>query len=202
MKMTKTFISIIIFLTLFSCNNSQTQDKSKQETPKALADNVLENEIYTKRDYNDLVESLYNELVSKNAELKNLEDRIDELNRSKSDSTNLFDKFNGKNQSYFNSADKHISEIKDTLLRNKMNSLIVGNLAIYNLSIARHKELLKIMETNNVTISDLHNVLKIVKTFPLIEKFQKDNLPGTNPFENYIKLQDKTIKLTDTVIKK
>jgi hypothetical protein len=37
---------------------------------------------------------------------------------------------------------------------------------------------------------------------PLIEKYQNDNLPTTKSFEGYVKQQDKTIELADTLIKK
>ncbi len=199
---TNLFISTIVFLVLASCNNTSTQNKPVQETPKALEDKSGSYELVSKRGYDDLVESLYIELVSKDINLKKLEDKIDELHKSKSDTTDLFHRFNEKNQSYYSSADSHTSAIKDSLLRNKMNVLIANNLTKYNSSIASHRELLKIIETKNLTIADLHNILKIVKTLPLIEKYQRDNLPNIKSFEGYIKKQDETIKLADTLTKK
>jgi hypothetical protein len=199
---TKIFIPAIIVLTLSSCNNTRTQDKPKQETPKALQDKSSSYELVSKRNYDDLVEILYNELVSKNIDLKQLEDKIDELNKSKSDTTNLFDKFNEKNQSYFSAAHRHISEIKDSLLRDKMKVLIGNNLTKYSSSIARHRELLKEVETKNLAINDLHNILKIVKTLPLMEKYQSDNLPSTKSIEGFIKRQEETIELVDKLTKK
>lgn len=199
---TKLFVSAILVITLASCNNTHTQDKPKEETPKALEDKSSSYEIISKRSCDDLIESLYNELVSKNVDLKKLEDKIEELNNSKSDTTKLFDKFNQKNQSYFSSADSHISAITDSSLKDKMRALIANNLAKYNSSISRHNELLKIIATKGLTISDLHIILKIVKTLPLIEKYQNDNLPGTKSFEGYIKQQEETIKLADSLTKK
>ena len=119
-------------MTLASCDNTHTQDKPKQETPKALEDKSSSYEIVSKRSYDDLVESLYKELVTKDIDLKKLEDKIDELNNSKTDTTELFDKFNGKNQSYFNSADRHVSEINDSLVREKMKNILALQLAKYN----------------------------------------------------------------------
>jgi len=133
---------------------------------------------------------------------KKLESKIDELNKRKNDTTSLFDKFNEKNQSYFSSADRHISEIKDSLLRDKMKVLITNNLTKYNSSTASHKELLKIVEAKNLTISDLHQSLKIITTLPLIEKYQHNNLPNIKSLEGYLKRQEETIKLADTLTKK
>lgn len=199
---TKIFIATVLVLTLASCDSNRTQDKAKQGTSEALEDKSSSYEMVSKRGYDDMVESLYNELVSKNTDLKELENKISELNKSKADTTNLFDKFNAKNHSYVASANRHISEIKDTLLRDKMKVLIANNVAKYSSLIAKHTELLKIVEAKNLTISDLHNILKIIKTLPLIYKYQRDNLPGTKSFEGYIKRQDETIKIIDTLIKK
>jgi len=198
---TKIFISTILVLTLVSCDNRQ-QDKPKQETPKALEDKSSSYEIVSKRSYDDLVESLYTELLTKDIDLKRLEDKIDELRKSKSDTTELFDNFIEKNQSYFSSADRHVSEIKDSLLRDKIKNLVAIQLTKYNSRIVRHNELLKLIETKQMTISDLHNVLKIVRTLPLIDKYQKDNIPNTKSFEGYIKQQETVIKLADTLAKK
>ena len=82
-----------------------------------------------------------------------------------------------------------------------MKVLIANNLTKYTSSTTKHKELLKIMETKSLIISDLHNILKIVKTLPLIEKYQRDNLPDTKSFEGFIKRQNETIKLVDTLAK-
>ena len=199
---TKLYIATILVLTLVSCDNNCTQDKPKQETPKALEDKSSSYEIVSQRGNDDLVESLYNELVSKDPDLKKLEDKIEDLNESKTDSTELIDKFNGKNESYFASADRHVSDIKDSLAREKIKNLLANQLTKYNSGIARHKELLKLIETKQMTIADLHNVLKIVRTLPLIDKYQKDNLPDTKSLEAYIKQQEQTIKLADTLSKK
>ena len=199
---TKIFISTILVLTFTSCDNTRTQDKPKQETPKALEDKSSSYELVSKRGYDDLVESLYNELVTKDIDLKKLEDKIDELNKSKNDTTELFDKYNGKNQSYFSSADRHVVDIKDSLLRNKMRIIVTNQLSKYNSRIGKHNELLKIIDAKQMTISDLHNVLKIVRTLPLIDKYQKDNLTDTKSFEGYIKQQEKATQLVDTLSKK
>ncbi|MEI6183995.1 MAG: hypothetical protein WCP65_00600 [Bacteroidota bacterium] len=194
---TKAILSSFLVLTLVSCNHSPKIDAPKEETPKALENKKASYEIISKRVADDLVESLYNELVNKSVDLKNLEVKIDELQKSKSDSIISFNNYNDKNELYISSANRHCEEIKDSSLRDKMRNLIAKNLTKYNSSIARHTELLKIIETKELTIADLHNILKIVKTLPLIDKYQRDNLPSTNSLEGYIKRQDQTIRDAD-----
>ncbi len=198
----KLFIAAFILLTFASCSNNRTKDQPVQETSKALEDESSSYKIVSKRGYEDLVESLYYELVSKDLELKKFEDKLEELNKSKGDSTELFEKFNSKNQSYFGSAERYVAEINDSLLRDKIKFLLANNLTKYNSKIAKHSELLKLIESKQMTIADLHNVLKIVKTLSVIDKYQNDNLPDTKSLEGYIKQQEQTIKLADTLSNK
>ncbi|MFT3679914.1 MAG: hypothetical protein QM791_06555 [Ferruginibacter sp.] len=198
----KIFLSIILFSVLSACHTKNVQDKAKPATPKALTNENSSYEISSKRSYDDMVESLYDELVSKDADLAKLEEKVDDLDKSKDDTTGAFQKFNAKNQSYFSSADRHANAIKDSVLRNKMKLLVSANLANYTASISKHTELMQTIESKETTMSDLHTILKIIRTLPLIEKFQKENLPNTKSLEGYISQQEQTIKIADTLAKK
>jgi hypothetical protein len=197
----RTFITTILALVLVSCSNNRTQLKPKEQTPEVLEDKASY-ALVSKRGYDDLVEKLYNELVSNDKDLKVLEDKIDKLNESKRDTMALFNKFDSKNQSYFTSANNHVSQIKDSIVRDKIKSLVASQLAKYNSQISAHSELIKIIEAKQITISDLHNSLKIVRTLSLIDKYQKDNLPNTKSLKGYIQQQEQTIILADTLLKK
>lgn len=199
---TKICLSAIVVFILASCHDNLIQDKPQQETPKALEDKSSFEIVSKGRRSDNLLESIYSELVSKDVELKGLEVKIDDLNNSKNDSTELFHKFDGKIQSYFRSIDSNVSEIEDSLLRDKIKLLIASNLTKYNARIAKHNELLKTLAINEVKISDLHIVLKIVKTLPVIDKYQQDNLPSTRQLDGFIKQQEQAIHLADTLIKK
>jgi uncharacterized protein YdiU (UPF0061 family) len=199
---TKILISTFIVLTLASCENTRTQDNPKQETPKALQDKNSSYEIISKRSYDDLVESLYNELLDKDKDLKKLENDIKVLNESKEDTTELFDNFDNKNESYYSSANRHIDQLSDSLLKTKMRIMITNSLTNYNSLVTRHNALLKTIETKSMTLNDLHTVLKITKTIPLIDKYQKDNLPSTKSLESYIHKQNEVIEFADTLTKK
>ncbi|MBO9730279.1 MAG: hypothetical protein J7623_16685 [Chitinophaga sp.] len=197
----KVCLSAVFVLTLVSCHNRRAQDPPPQ-TPKALEDKSSFEIISKRGPGDDLVESLYGELISKDAALKRLELNINDLDNSKQDSTASFNKFDGKIQSYFRSADRNTSTIKDSLLRSKMKTLIANHLATYHARIAPHNELLKTITENDISIADLHQVLKIVRTLPVIEKYQQDNLPDTKQLKGFIKEQNQTIALADSLVKK
>jgi len=199
---TKLLLSALIVLTFVSCYNDHTPDKPKQEIPKALEENYSSFKGISKRGDGDLVESLYGELLSSDLDLKKLEDKIEELDISKKDTTALFDKFVAKNLSYFNSAERHLSDIKDSLIREKMRNLVALQLKKYHSRIEPHNQLLSLIHAKQIAISDLHNVLKIVRTLPVIDNYQQRNLPTTQSLDGYLRKQQETLLLADTLTKK
>jgi hypothetical protein len=198
MKKTLLIITILVVV-LFACNNSTRQQKAEPETPKALQDgNSVE--ILTKRSYDDLVENLYREKVEKVSELKELETAIKNNSSAKSDVRSPFSVYDEKNSSYYQAANSHITRISDSLLRNKIKSVVASSVEKYNYTTSSFQNLLKEMDTKSVTISDWHTALKLIETLPLIEKYQQDSKPAVQPMQNHVKEQDKIIdKLQKTV---
>ncbi|RYE90392.1 MAG: hypothetical protein EOO37_03075 [Cytophagaceae bacterium] len=195
-------ISLIGSLAFVSCNNAPAENKPKDTIPKALEDQSLSYEMISKRGADDLVESLYKELMEKKPALKELENKLDGLPRSEADSTEIFNSYISKNQAFYNSAHYHAAQIKDSLLRRKMESLVAISLASYDASIFPHKEILKAIETKKLTLNDLHTVLKITTTLPIIINYQKANLPRLKPLKGYYKKVDETTKHANSLIEK
>lgn len=196
----------ILSLALSSCtSNHRAQEPTQKETPKALDNNKsLSSEISyaSKRSSDDLVDDLYAELVEKTPELKQLENQIGALARSQGDSTSSFHDFNAKNDSYYSSAETHLVQIQDSALRDKIKTLIRADMAKYKASISGHEGILHTIETKNVTVADLHKVIKIITTLAVMDKYQKDNLPSTKPLEGFLKQINQTIRLGDSLTKK
>jgi hypothetical protein len=196
-------IVAFIVITIVSCNSDNIHEKPDEETPKALEDKSYSSEIISARSYeDDLLESLYIESLEKNKDLKNLEKKLNELNENKNGARELFERYNNKSQNYYVAANNHTALIRDSLLKSQMIKVISGSLAKYNSSISNHHILLKTIDTRNMTLLDLHAVLKITKTLPLIEQYQGKELPSTKQFEGFIKKQNEAIKVTESQINK
>ena len=196
-------ISTLALLTFFSCDDSRNKEKQEQkhETPAALQEESSSG-IISKRGYDDILESLYKELATKTPELKELETKMKSLSESKDDSTDLYDRYNSKNQSYYSSADSHVKQIKDSVLRKKIKLLISASLTRYNSKISRHSEILKSIDKKIMTLDDLHEVLMITTTLPLIEKYQNDNLPATKSIDGYSKQLNNVLKFENFLFEK
>lgn len=182
------FIAIVPTLVL-SCKSH----KQQHDVPKALDEQKGSYSLVSKRSYEDIIESLYSELADQTPALKKLEDDIDALNSSKDDSLEVFKKFDSKNQNYYSSAQTHIGIIQDSLLQEKIKTLIQSSLSNYSSLTSSHNSILKSITSRETRLSDLHVVLKIIKTLPVITKYQKSNLPNTKSLEGYSKELANTI---------
>lgn len=153
-----------------------------------------------KRRSGDLVEALYDELVSGSAELTELELQIKALQKETPDSLKDYKAFHEKSNTYYDLANKKIGAITDSLLRKKMQRLINHSRKQYNDSTAGLKELDSLIGKRNNTLNDLHIILKLVKTLPLIEDYQRNNLPPTAPAEGALFNLDSMIHRVDSLV--
>lgn len=197
-------ISILLLLGLLSCTSKPQREKPKQQTPAALNDErSYSAPTKTKRgEEGNLVARLYDELAEKDSALQRLENNIQDLQNSQSDSAAQIWNFKSKMENYYTSTDYALKDIRDSVLREKMKILITRNMERYNSRMEKNNELLKTIDNKNIRISDLHVALKITQTLPVIEKYQKQNLPATKPLDGYIRQQDKTLHLLDTLLEK
>lgn len=195
--MRELILFFVVLTVVLSCDNHKT--RQQQELPKALDEQKKSYSILSKRSHDDILEDIYSEVVDKNPELKKLEEDIDAINDSEDDSLEAFTKFDAKNNSYYSSAHTHAGQIKDSLLRDKMATLIQNSLSGFNSATALHKKILKSIESKEATLSDVHMALKIIKTLPVISKYQRSNAPATKSLEGYSQELSKTITKTQNL---
>ncbi len=199
--MKKNIVYCLLICVAFSCKDVERSTKSKDETPTALADEESY-DIISKRGREDLIDNLYAEILTKDLALKKVDDNIKEIENGKSDSLKKFNSYDEKNRDYFFSANARVKGIKDSVLRKNLTALIAKNMEEYEIKIERHKKLINSIDTKIDSLKDLLLALKISKTLPLIEKYQKENLPSKKSILNLSYKIDQTIKLADTLYKK
>lgn len=193
----KIFVFLIVLGCCFACNQNKKKDTLKVlETKKATIERA------SKRGEEDLVDGLYKEVIDTSDELKKFESGVEQLQKSKNDSVIAFGIFDSQNKKYYTSASGHAEAINDSVLKQHVKILISSSLAKYDSTTVRHDSLLKNIITKEGTLKDLRNVLKIVSTLPLIEKYQEDNLPSPAPIEGFSDRQNELIKIADSLIKK
>jgi len=81
----------------------------------------------------------------------------------------------------------------------KIKTIIDKSLNSYDRKIAPNENLISTLGVKDKALRDLHLVLKLVKTLPMIEKYQPENKPAVKPIENVSRHFDKAIKQADTL---
>lgn len=186
---------------LFSCSEDKQNTINVEETPAALQDNKVSISSYSKRG-DDLVEELYQELVEKSTDLKNLEETIEFQNGLSNEQKNIFEKYTQKSSSFYHTAEYNAQLISDSLIKKQLLTIVASSKKTHE---ARSKEvnsLVDMISKNEKNINDRHAVLKILLTLPVIEKYQKTNLPEKNSFNKVLDDQRKLIKKTDSLTPK
>ena len=203
----KLFYFLFISMTLFSCNNKapSSPEKQQQETPKALQTDNSSSDyslLSKSRGPGDLVEELYNELQEKNAVLHTLEHGIKKIKDDSKDSAAPFNAFDNKNNSYYDAATRHLGSIKDSVLKERIKFLVTSSLSGYKTKTAAHNNLIAAIAAKDISLGDLHIILKLTQTLGMIEQYQAGNMPSTAPLEHIGKAYDKIIATTDSLGKK
>lgn len=190
------FATIVILMLLVSCVGEQTDknQRSAAETPKALQDNKVDLKSYSRS--GDLVEQLYGELVDQTPELKKLEDDFVELSPKRAELNEKFLQYGMKSNHYYSTANNNASAVTDSLLRKKMIALITASQTKYTTKTTELNSLLAQMAKNGTTLSDHHAVLKIVLTLPIIEKYQSDHRPDAKEFKELMGQQENLLERT------
>ena len=198
-------LGLLLLLTGLSCKENSTSVSQNPQVPKALQDNsrsILSSDSYSERGYSNLVDKLYAELLEKDAALKGLEVQLQDIEKAQLDSIKAFEGFNTKNESYYESAGKQAAQITDSLLRKQMEMLIAGSVEKYKVGNAAHRQLLEQIKQVNMRIADLHEVLKISRTLPVIEQYQRDTRPSTKSLERLLQMQNAALKEVEALLKK
>lgn len=204
-------IALLVLGTSCSDNNNPRRVKATSESatvdepaileddlPEALDEN--EGSFYKKRGYN-LIEELYKEEVEKSKKLRDVESAIETLDANLYDSLEAFTKYDDKVKSYYNIADGLTRSIKDSVLREELQKTITVSLNRYKDNIAEHQRLKDLINSTSVRIEDLHTILKITKTLPLIEKYQVSSKPDKAPLRHYVKTADSVMRTVERTIK-
>lgn len=192
-------LPLLVCVTICSCKEKNTPSSAPATAdttvvPQALQENNGSSGSYLskgKRGPGDLVEELYDELKAQTPALQQLEESIGRVKVEKTDSSEAFNEYGQKNNAYYNSANRHLETIKDTVTRQRIRTLITASMADYESRVSANKDLLALLNRKDLTLDDLYIAMKLTRTMEMIEKFQRHNLPSTKPLEKVNKEYDK-----------
>jgi hypothetical protein len=179
-------LATLIFSLFASCNTRSTdQDEVTPNVPDALEkSNSFPSTM--KRGREDIVETLYAEVIRNAADLQRLQERLNNLSDQVNDSTATYLKFAGINDDYYTTAAAYVHQIKDTSLKQQIQTLVNESKQRYTSKASMHASLMKDIERKQNKIYDLHRSLKVLLTIPLIQEYQDKSKPSTMPLEGLV----------------
>lgn len=201
----KTFVHISALCLTALIFQACTQKPKPAANPAANIPIVLEGKhvdvssLY-KRNKEALIETLYQELISKSEELKQLDTEIKAIAQLQKQATDSFHLFDSKNRAYYESALLTTTNIRDSIFRKKVQAIINESFTAYKTQILPHQQLDSLLARKNASITDLYTLLKVVKTLPAMHNFQEERLPGTETAEAFSRQLDSLVQKLDTLI--
>jgi hypothetical protein len=134
----------------------------------------------------DVVKDLYMGLMDKDNKLRRMEDHMRAVDESRIKLLEPFIDYNQRNESYYKDANAYADKVADAELRKRLKELLAASQAAYQASVKQHNHLLAAANSRMAEVQDLHKVLKVVQTLPLMEQYQHKELPATAPMQKYV----------------
>jgi hypothetical protein len=202
------FIGLVISsFILFSCTNNRKKEAHEiiqNQTPEILDDSKTDISSISKRYSSDIVQDLFNEAVSKDNKLKNLTDNLNEIGSIKADSLKPYREYFQNNTAYWSSANRYISMISDSILKNDLKEIFKDFESKYEATISKHNYLIEKIEGKEKILNDYQILMKLSITIPMISSYQKNELPDLKALNNIVVRYDTLINETQnysTIIK-
>ena len=127
----------------------------------------------------DLVEELYDQAVKQNDNLKSIEDGIEKFYKNKNEALEKYNSFTSYNNRYYADAKSKASTIADAATKQKANDIISKSEAVYRTKTADWQNTIAALNTNERELNNLHALLQILITEPIIGKYQNSELPNS-----------------------
>jgi hypothetical protein len=145
--------------------------------------------------YKDLVDELYEQAVNQNSNLETIEEDIQKFYKKKEDALEKYNSYIAYNNRYYTDAKSKTNQIVDANTKQKALELINKSEANYKIKLSDWQNTITSLQNNEKELNDLHNLLKITVTEPMIQKFQGTLPDNTKLKESSNDLQQITLKI-------
>lgn len=194
---------MVLLVLCMACSNPSRnqQQEPEQSVPEALQENKNTKGM-SKRAPENLVEELYEEQRSSDSSLQQMEESLEQLQEAIPDSLRDFHLFDGKNSSYFRQAEAFTLGIRDSLLKKETAAWLEQAENAYIQNTASLNALKNAIGNNSLSLTDRHNILKLMVSLTMMKRYQRENRPQQQPLESLSRNQQRLISALDATIQK
>jgi len=196
------FSTATILIMLSSClNSSKTKDENNENIPEVFQEqSIIEDVSSYKRGHSSLTDKLFNEILEKDKELKELDEKIKKIAEDNYESNIEINKFLSDNESYYNEVLTYSTSIQDSILREKVISSINSSEEYYNEKIINLISIKDDLNRKVAVLNDYKVALKIILTEAGIKSYQDNYKQDTTELKELINRYDNLIKTINSKI--
>ena len=189
--MKKTFLFLSLTLAVYSCKENNSD---KNEIVEKAAENT-ESSFPIKRmsKSQDILNGIYSELLKNDKELQKLDEQINSIQKDGKIIKNIYSDVVSNSDDYYLLAKNSSKSIQDSILRKEILGLVENSSDKFNVKKNKLEELKKQVRLNNNRIFSFYQALKIRRTLPEIEKYQKTNPLKSDSLSLFINKQNQLL---------
>lgn len=189
MKRTVLFGVFSIFL-VWGCGESEQSQppviETEDLTPSALEKSFVSDEMSFRARGMNVLEKLYDEALDNDKVLQDLVDQTEFLVEMAEDSLQEFQDYRRVCENYYTSAEGLLGRVADSAMSEQIVDLIQQSKKKFESNCETLDALHFNTIENGAQIAELNTVLKIVVTSKMIETYQKNEMPSTQPIKSLV----------------
>lgn len=189
--MKKIFLVLSFSLFIFSCKENNSD---KNEIVEKAAENT-ESSFPIKRmsKTQDILDGMYSEIMKNDSELQELDEKINSLQKDSRIINNIYDDVVNNSDAYYLLSENDAKSIQDSILRKEILGLVKNSSENFNTKKYKLEEFKKQVRLNSKKIFSFYQALKIRRTLPEIEKYQKTHPLKTDSLTQFINKQNQLL---------
>ncbi|MBL3655329.1 cytochrome P450 family protein [Fulvivirga sediminis] len=180
--MIKSKLLFLILLFAISCaQNGEIKKVAPQEdqTPEVMKDDQSVDYMpFSRMKHNDIVEKLFKEALEHDQELKSLMLRLEEVRDLKFDSLKNYRTYNNNNQDYWRSLTRYADDINDSTMKNDLKKFIDSLKKDQERKASLLDRTVAQLDSVEKKLNDLEVLTKVMVTAPMMENYQRNELPN------------------------
>lgn len=184
---------VCLAVLMIGCTNAPVGGQDGTPAPIETPDVLQEEKSYSssngskwRGDYADIIAKLYSEALEDNKGLAKLNTLIVGMDQIKRDSLKAYQTYSNNNDDYYNVAQSYASEIKDSIVRKATMSLFANLQNQYKTAVSEFDSLLADITVAQNELNDQLILMKLFVTKPMIEVYQKNELPAIKALESVL----------------
>lgn len=195
---TKQMIPILVMLFLTSCLYNSSDSSTKVEDIIEAESKVIESgsDIVSgsfSRNKGDMIRRLYEEALEKDADLKQLDDEMREMDGIAADSLVDYRKYVRTNSSYWSAVNRRINLLQDSLLQKKTKVIFDGLQKKYLDNLVHHQNKETVYLEQKRILNDQLVLMELFVTAKMMRAYQNNQRPRIETFEAVIKKYKKLL---------